>query len=417
MDAMEHTELLIAGAGIGGLALALAARRAGVAVQVLEQTPVLAEVGAGIQLGPNAVRVLDEWGLMEALRGVAAFPEAISVRDAHDGRELGRLRLGSHAVRRYGHAYATIHRADAHGLLHKAVQALGDVEIRLGQRVREIEDKGLHVNITTAQQQEYQAHALVGCDGLWSMVRPYVLGNPAQRFADHTRAAPRFSGHLAYRGLVDMAHLPNPLQAAIVTVWLGPKLHVVHYPVSAGRQFNVVAVVHGQIKEHDAPHWSHEAHVSQLMQAVGPVHASLTAMLDAAPQWRLWPLNDRPPMRGAAEHARGRVALLGDAAHPMRPYLAQGAAMALEDAWTLGQLLHTRSAAQPIDWAGLFQRYAQHRWTRNAKVQQRAIRNGTVFHSDGWLQQGRDWAMSLLGERLLDQPWLYSGPPPLHGTS
>lgn len=419
MDAMEQTELLIAGGGIGGLALALAARRAGVAVRVLEQTPVLAEVGAGIQLGPNAVRVLHEWGLMEALRAVAAFPEALSIRDAYDGRELGRLRLGAQAVRRYGQPYATIHRADAHGLLYQAVQALGDVDIRLGQRVQGIADDGQHITLTTAQHQTHQAHALVGCDGLWSMVRPYVLSDPAQGFADDTRAAPRFSGHLAYRGLVDKAHIPNTLQAPIVTVWLGPRLHVVHYPVSAGQQFNVVAVVHGQIKAHDAPHWSHEAHVSQLMQAVGPVHASLTAMLDAAPQWRLWPLNDRPPMRSAAEHARGRVALLGDAAHPMRPYLAQGAAMALEDAWTLGQLLpqspttraNATHAPPTIDWAGLFQRYGQHRWARNAKVQARAQRNGTVFHSDGLLQQGRDWAMALLGERLLDQPWLYSGPP------
>lgn len=415
----EHTELLIAGGGIGGLALALAARRAGVAVRVLEQTPVLAEVGAGIQLGPNAVRVLADWGLMDELRAVAAFPEALCVRDAYDGRELGHLRLGQETLRRYGQPYATIHRADAHGLLWNAVQALGDAEVRLGQRVCGIEDNGHRITVTTAQHQVHQAHALVGCDGLWSMVRPHVLGDPAQRLTDDTRAAPRFSGYVAYRGLVDMAHVPNALQAPNVTIWLGPKLHVVHYPVSGGRQFNVVAVVHGQLKAHDAPHWSHQADRLQLLQAVGPVYAGLTAMLDAAPHWRLWPLNDRPPMQSAAEHARGRVALLGDAAHPMRPYLAQGAAMAIEDAWTLGQLLHIQKqthskndhAAPDIDWAALFQRYGQHRWARNAQVQRRAIRNGTIFHSDGWLEQGRNWAMALLGERLLDQAWLYSGPP------
>jgi salicylate hydroxylase len=418
-----HTELLIAGGGIGGLALALAARRAGVATRVLEQAPALAEVGAGIQLGPNAVRVLAEWGLMDALRAVAAFPEALSIRDAYDGRELGRLRLGQDMVRRYGQPYATIHRADAHALLWKAVQALGDIDIRLGQRVHDIQDDSTHVTIHTMQHQTHQAHALVGCDGLWSMVRPYVLDHPSPRLPDQARAAPRFSGHLAYRGLVDMAHVPNALQAPIVTVWLGPKLHVVHYPVSSGRQFNVVAVVHGHIKAHDAPNWSHQADRSHLLQAVGPVYSGLTAMLDAAPHWRLWPLNDRPPMHSAAEHARGRVALLGDAAHPMRPYLAQGAAMAIEDAWTLGQLLHIQKQIQPqtppqndhaapsIDWATLFQRYAQHRWARNAQVQRRAIRNGTIFHSDGWLEQGRNWAMALLGERLLDQPWLYAGPP------
>lgn len=413
---MKHSELLIVGGGIGGLALALAAHRAGVGARVLEQTPVLAEVGAGIQLGPNAVRVLADWGLLEALQAVAAFPNALCVRDAHDGRELGSLPLGETAKRRYGQAYATVHRADVHQLLRQAVNDLGSVPMELGQRVTQISDAGPHLHIHTITGDTHQADALVGCDGLWSVVRPYVLSDPTQHFADDTRATPRFSGHLAYRGLVDAADVPAALRTPTVTVWLGPRLHVVHYPVSSGRQWNVVAVVEGHLKAHDAPHWSHQAERHRLLQAIGPVHSSLTGMLDACPQWRLWPLNDRPPMRSAAEHARGRVALLGDAAHPMRPYLAQGAAMALEDAWTLGQLLvhasrHTDTSGQTHNWANLFQRYAQHRWARNAQVQERAIRNGLIFHSDGWMRHSRNWAMSLLGPRLMDQPWLYSGPP------
>ena len=223
-------------------------------------------------------------------------------------------------------------------------------------------------------------------------------------------APPRFSGHLAYRGMVNQADLPMGLRTSNVTAWLGPRLHVVHYPVSGGRKVNVVAVVHGQPTGHPTS-WTHQAHRADLMAALGPVHTQLQGMLDAVPEWRLWPLNDRPPMTGAYAHAQGRVALLGDAAHPLRPYLAQGAAMALEDAWTLGRLLAAHDQVQSVDWPRLFERYAHTRWARNARVQARSARNGRIFHAEGLLRMGRNLAMAVGGEALLDNPWLYQGPP------
>ena len=399
-------QVVISGGGIGGLATALAMSRAGVGVNLLEQAAAFGEVGAGLQLGPNAVRVLDAWGLKDTLKAVAAFPETLVVRDAHAGSVLGRLRLGERVALRYGQPYATVHRADLHDLLLQAVQGESRVKLHLNCRVASYVAWDQGVEVTDDSGGAWVASALVGSDGLWSRVRAQMLG-----------AQPvRSSGHLAYRGMVRASELPPGLQAPVVAAWLGPRLHVVHYPVRGGEWFNVVAVVHGVLGQghggevgSDPQSWTHEAHARDLRRALGEPCRDLLAMVEAVPSWKLWALNDRAPMQGAHEHAQGRVALLGDAAHPLRPYLAQGAAMALEDAWTLGRLAD-RAASQAIDWPGLLQRYAQTRWARNARVQSRSARNGWIFHADGPLRWARNTAMAALGERLLENPWLYQGP-------
>ena len=399
----EH--VVIAGGGIGGLACALALARAGVSVDVLEQACAFGEVGAGLQLGPNAVRVLHAWGLTGALQACAAFPDALWVCDAHGGERLGQLRLGARAKARYGQAYATVHRADLHSLLLRAVQQEPGVRLHLNTRLGAFEQTTQAVRVTTESGAVLQGQALIGCDGLWSRVRAQLLG------AQPVRA----SGHLAYRGMVHRDGVPAAQRDNVVTAWLGPRLHVVHYPVRSGEWFNVVAVVHGVLGQgHGGPvgsdpqSWSHEAQAADLKRALGPACPDLMAMIDAVAGWKLWALNDRAPMTGPLEHAQGRVALLGDAAHPLRPYLAQGAAMAIEDAWTLGRL---RDAAPQADWPALLATYAQTRWARNARVQSRSQRNGTIFHASGLLRWGRNTAMAVLGERLMDNPWLYAGPP------
>lgn len=404
-------EVIVTGGGIGGMAAAWAMGSCGVKVRVLEQSPALGEVGAGIQLGPNAVRVLDEWGLKPALERVAAFPDALVVRDASDGRELGRLRLGRRAVERYGQPYATVHRADILGLLVNAVSDLDTVDVALDQRVLQChwDDQGVRVHVK-GNESPLCAQALIGSDGLWSAVRQAMLGTQL----------PRFSGHLAYRGTVPVDALPVHLREPVVTAWFGPRLHVVHYPVRQGQAFNIVAVVEGELgkghglKGADDPRlWSHEANANDLIRALNPAHRDLMDMVRAMPEWKLWALNDRVPIASAREQAQGRVALIGDAAHPLRPYLAQGAAMAMEDAWTIGRLLREPAASveQPRDWAGIFSRMATTRWQRNARVQERSARNGTIFHASGPLRWSRNLAMSVLGEKLMDQPWLYEGPP------
>ncbi|PRD64333.1 FAD-dependent oxidoreductase [Malikia granosa] len=398
-------DLLVIGGGMAGLSAALVARRAGLQVTLLEQAEAFSEVGAGIQLGPNAVRVLHDWGLLPELRAVAAFPERLSVRDARSGGQLGGLTLGAAMQQRYGQPYATIHRADLHQILLRQLQGSSQVDCRLRQRLHAFEQDDAGVRLRTEDGSRYQAGALLGCDGLWSRVRGQLLAD----------GAPVFSGDLAYRGLVPMAELPPELRRNQVTAWLAPGLHAVHYPVRAGTAMNVIVVVEGPIPP-DPESWDQAAQAPQLRRALGPVHGDLDRLLQAVPDWRLWPLNARAPMRGPQEHAQGRVALLGDAAHPTRPYLAQGAAMALEDAWTLGQLLaqpgwRKGPAAQDIAWPGLLQALAQTRWRRNAWIQQRSRRNGQIFHAAGPLRWGRNLAMAALGEGLLDLPRLYQGPP------
>lgn len=386
---------------MAGLAAALAIRRAQPALRValLEQADAFSEVGAGIQLGPNAVRVLRDWGLDAGLRAVAAYPSHLSVRDVREGRELGRLRLGERAEQRYGAPYATIHRADLHRLLFDAVQVEGRVRCQLQARLETVQSTPAGVQVTTQDGADWQASALLGCDGLWSRVRGQVWGDPA----------PAFSGHLAYRGMARMADLPGAEVASAVGAWLGPRMHAVHYPVRGGEWLNVVVVVHGPRPAEPAG-WDHQAHAQALQAAVGRVAPDLQRVLQAVPSWRLWPLCGRSPVAGPHAMARGNVALLGDAAHPMRPYLAQGAAMALEDAWVLGRLMAAASSL-PVDWPALLQRWAACRWRRCAWVQARSQRNGTIFHAQGVLRWGRDTAMAWLGERLLDVPRLYAGPP------
>jgi salicylate hydroxylase len=390
---MGIQQVVVAGGGIGGLAAALACVRQGVPVQLIERAEQLSEVGAGMQIGPNVTRILQAWGLSDALAHVAAFPKRLQARDAQSGQVLGSLRLGERAQALYGAPYATIHRADLQNLLYAAACAQG-VPVCLGQAVQGWHETAKGVQVNTADGQSVQANALIGADGVWSAVRQQLLGD----------APARFTGHLAYRALVAQADLPAHLRSDEVTVWVGPRLHVVHYPVRSGQWLNVAAIVHGaQPAQADA--WDTAGHAQALMQAMGAVGADLHERLASVPAWRQWALHDRAPMAGAHEMAQGRVALLGDAAHPMRPYLAQGAGMAIEDAQVLGQCL----SAETGNVAERLQAYAEQRWARNARVQARAIRNGRIFHATGPVAWGRNVSMRLMGERVMDVPWLYGG--------
>jgi salicylate hydroxylase len=390
-----HKLLVIAGGGIGGLAAALACARHGVPVQLLERASQLSEVGAGIQIGPNVTRILQAWGLGDALAQVAAFPKRLQARDARTGQVLGSLRLGERAQALYGAPYATIHRAELQNLLHAAALAEG-VHLRLGQTVQGWCETAEGLQVNTVDGHSVQTDALIGADGVWSAVRQQLLADgPA-----------RFTGHLAYRALVAQADLPAHLRTDLVTVWMGPRLHVVHYPVRGGEWLNVVAIVHGD-KPAQADAWNATGHAQALMQAMGAVGADLHERLAAVPAWRRWALHDRAPMASAHEMAQGRVALLGDAAHPMRPYLAQGAGMAIEDAQVLAKGLSAGGASVTAQ----LQVYAEQRWARNARVQARAIRNGRIFHAQGPVALGRNLSMRLMGERVMDVPWLYGGGP------
>ena len=394
MGARVTNQLLIAGGGMGGLAAAIACRRAGWPARLYERAEVLREVGAGIQLGPNATRILSGWGLEGALRAVAAQPRELHVRDGVDGQEVGTLRLGQTFTLRYGAPYFTIHRADLQALLLEGARQAG-AELRLGSRIGTVLPGPQEVRVEVDDAGHDQGAVLVGADGVWSQVRQQVCND----------GPPRATGHLAYRTLALQRDLPAALRSEDVTVWLGPRLHVVAYPVRAGEMLNVVAVVQGSPR--GAPEdWDQAAAVADLMAAMGPLARPLLHLMSAMPGWRLWALHDRPPLASADQMASGRIALVGDAAHPMRPYLAQGAGMAIEDAAALGGVL-APVAGRPAEVPVALGSYAQGRWKRCAQVQSRAERNGRIFHATGPVRWGRDLALRLSGERLLDQRWLY----------
>ncbi len=396
--------ILIAGGGIGGLSAALACSISGNDVHLFERSPEFSEVGAGIQLGPNAVKLLHGWGQADALRLVAAFPDCLEVRSAVTGSTLGKLSLGKSALQRYGYPYATVHRADLHGLLLAALEPYPQTTLSRNVGIDSfLQDAGC-VSLQVSSKAPVRGDVLIGADGLWSRVRSQLLND----------GPPIATGHLAYRALVPQASLPAALRSGHITAWLGPKLHVVQYPVRAGAWLNVVGIVHGRV-DGTLDNWNHAANASALRAALAGMCPPLQNLIQAIDTWRLWALCRRTPMRGAHQQAKGRVALLGDAAHPMLPYLAQGAGMAIEDASELGRCLGLRPGDGPVsdphsDIANRLQHYARARWQRNARVQARALRNGQIFHATGLARWGRDLSMKWGGERLLDLPWLYRSP-------
>ena len=384
-------KVAIAGGGIGGLAAALAAARTGCAVKVFEKAAALSEVGAGIQLGPNVTRILQSWGLGDALRAVACTPERLQVRSAESGKVLGEFRLGDAIAERYGAPYLTLHRADLHAVLLSAAKQT-QIELQLDHAVQKFQQMPQSVFVQTSDVM-HEVDALIGADGLWSNTRQQLLNDgPPNRY-----------GHLAYRALIRQTDLPEKLRSQNVTAWLGTKMHAVQYPVRGGEWLNVVAFLHGKVPD-DFQNWDHSANAADLTRQLANCSPQLQGTLQAASDWRLWVMHDRAPLQGTHQMAQGHVALLGDAAHPMRPYLAQGAGMAIEDAAELGLALNG-TAPQTVPEA--LQRYAANRWQRNARVQARALRNGQIFHATGPVRWGRDAAMKLLGEKLLNMSWLY----------
>jgi len=386
-------DILVAGGGIAGLAAAVGARAAGWEVRVFEKAEAFGEAGAGLQLGPNATRILDQWGLLDRPELRPFEPQRLSVRDAVDGRELGSLRLGAQARQRYGSPYLTLHRADLHSVLLDAAARAG-AHLHAGVTITSARVDGELAQADLAGGTRVEADALAVADGVWSTLRGQLIGDGP--------APP--SGHVAYRAMLPMAQLPASLRGPEVQAWLGPRMHLVRYPVRGGEALNVVAFIEGQAQAG----WEQDAGDEALRAVARGSCGELQALVEAVSQWRLWPVHDRPPLPSEAAMARGRAALLGDAAHPMRPYLAQGAGMALEDAAALQKVLAVCDG-RVLDVPTCLSRYALDRWQRCARVQARSLRNGWIFHADGPLRLARNLSMRAGGEKLLDLPWLYRG--------
>ena len=390
--------VMIAGAGIGGLTAALAIAQRGFGVAVFDQAQQLEEVGAGIQLSPNASRILIALGLGEQLRRHVVAPEELRVMNARTARILARAPLGAVAEKRYGAPYWVIHRGDLQAVLVEAVRAHPDIVLHLGTRVEDfaIQEDGVTISARASEHRfEDRGAALIAADGLWSNLR---------RRLGHRRQ-PRFARRTAWRALAPAAALEPELRAPAVNLWFGTRAHLVHYPVRGGSLLNVVAIIRDNWRE---PGWSAPGERADILaRYAAPMWSGPTRAILAAPQhWQKWALYDRAPL---ARWGKGAVTLLGDAAHPMLPYLAQGAAMAIEDAAVLAQrLADTRS-----DPATAMRRYERQRRARTARAQRAARRNGIVYQLGGPGAFLRTLALSAIGgERLLARyDWLYGWTP------
>ena len=382
--------VIVAGAGIGGLAAALAVARRGADVVVLERASGFGEVGAGLQLAPNATRVLIGLGLEAGLRRIGFAPAAAEVRDTSDGRLLLRTELGAAAEARWGAPYLQVHRADLHALLLGAALGAG-ARLRPAAEVGEIDANAREVRLLIGGE-TFAAEVLVGADGVRSRVRAAVAGEtPA-----------RFTGQIAWRGLVEAGRLPQGLITAVATVWTAPGAHFVHYPLRGGELLNFVGFTRGRTASES---WREPAGPGEIARAFAgwpePVAALIAAQAAAGQAGWRFAVHDRP---ARSEWTRGRVALLGDAAHPMRPYLAQGAGMAIEDAEALGR--HLAGSLAP---AAALAAYAVERRARVRRVQAWAERNGGVFHMPTTLRRA---AFALARAGAADLDWLYGYTPP-----
>ena len=394
--------IFIAGAGIGGLTAALALAARGFRIVLLEKAEKLEEVGAGLQLSPNATSVLVGLGLAERIRLRAVVPEAVSIMSARAGGELVRLPLGEAAAARAGAPYWVVHRADLQGALAAAAADHPDIELRLGATFEDVaaHARGLTVVYRSGNSRESGlGSALIGADGVWSTVRAHLF----------PEVQPRFSGLIAWRGTFDATQLPKDYTSRRVQLWMGPEAHLVAYPIAGGRQINVVAVVPGTWNR---PGWSTPGTPSEVMDAFpatrwpGPARM----MLAAVDGWRKWALFGVPE---GCDWSKGQVALLGDAVHAMLPFAAQGAGMAIEDAAVLAQQLGRGECASAADVASALKRYGRARQARVRRVQRTARQQGRIYHLTGPLALARDLAIRALGPQrvLARQDWIYDWRP------
>lgn len=390
--------VIVAGAGIAGLTASLTLAAQGFRVVVLEKAERLEEAGAGIQLSPNASRILVELGLKDVLARRAVTPESVTILSTRAGGEIARMPLGQAAEFRAGAPYWVIHRADLQAALQAAVNDHPDIDLRLGCQ---FEDVTKHAKGLTVMQrrgnsrQEELAVALIGADGIWSSVRGHL-------FPD---VQPQFSGLIAWRGTLDATALPPEYTAPRVQLWMGADAHLVTYPISAGRQINVVAIVSGSWNR---PGWSAPGDVNEIKAAFATARWPATArmLIGAVDGWRKWALFTLPDLGRWSE---GAVTLIGDAAHAMLPFAAQGAGMAIEDAAVLAKALGDSTGENTAGVPAALKRYARMRRGRVLKVQRMARQQGRIYHLSGPAAIARDLAIRAIGPQrmLARQDWIY----------
>jgi salicylate hydroxylase len=380
--------VLVVGGGIGGMATALALSQQGFAVEVFEQSAEIGEIGAGLQLGPNGIAALDALGVGERARRRAVFTDELVMMDAVDGGEVARIPVGDAFRRRFDNPYAVIHRADIHQSIYEEVRLAAGIRTRTSLRIVKLDVDDAGVRLVDAAGVLHEGAAVVGCDGVHSVVRQHLLGD-----------GHRVSGHVVYRALVPQADMPADLRWNAAAIWVGPNCHLVHYPLRGGEQYNIVVTFHSRQQEE----WGvREGSRDEVMSYFAGICDRPRQLLDKPTSWKRWSTADRDPVERWGE---GRATLLGDAAHPMLQYMAQGACIALEDAVTLRESLR----ACDNELAPAFRLYESKRVVRGARLIISAREMGRIYHAKGVERLVRNsmWA-GRPPERFYDAlEWLY----------
>ena len=388
-DTTLQGPVLVVGAGIGGMAAALALAQSGFAVDLFEQAAQIGEIGAGIQLGPNAFAAADALGCGPRARALAVYNEELVMMDAVDGAEVARMPVGEDFRQRFGNPYAVIHRADIHQAIYEAVRKQPGVRLHPGTRVARVELEDTGGALRGGEGRSHRGLALIGADGVRSVVRERLLGD-----------APRVSGHVVYRAVVPREDMPPDLRWNAAALWAGPDCHLVHYPLRGGEQYNVVVTFHSRQAEQWGVTDGSKEEVESYFQGISPKARQL---IDLPKSWRRWATADKEPI---GTWVFGRATILGDAAHPTTQYMAQGACMAMEDAVTLGEALRVTNK----DWDAALALYQKNRVTRTARIVLSGREMGRLYHAMGVerlirnsLWKGRSQ------ERFYDAiEWLYS---------
>lgn len=362
MNPKSRFPVLVAGGGIGGLAVALALVRRGFAVKVLEQAPRFGEIGAGIQLGPNAFAAFDALGVGERARARAVYIDEMIMHDALDETLVARIPTREAFRHRFGNPYAVIHRADVHTSLLEGIRASGLIELLASTTVQHVEQDDEAVTVFDAGGNRHRGAALIGADGVKSAVRRQYVGDEA-----------RVSGHVVYRAVIERKDFPADLQWNSASIWVAPNCHLVHYPLRGGDQYNVVVTFHSREQEE----WGvREGSHNEIQSYFAGICTRARQLIDLPLSWKRWATADREPI---AQWTFGLATLLGDAAHPALQYAAQGACMALEDAVTLGEALRVNGN----DFSRAFARYQCARAARTARIISSARELGRFFHAEG----------------------------------
>ena len=387
-DKVSNLPVLVAGGGIGGLAAALALVRPGFQVQVFEQAPEIGEIGAGIQLGPNAFHALDALGVGEKARSRAVFTDYMVMHDAVDAKLIGKIPTDEHFRKRFGNPYAVIHRVDIHLSLLEGAKETGRVEFFTNTRIEQVEQDADGVTVTDQNGKQWKGAALIGADGVKSVVRAKYVNDP-----------PRVTGHVVYRAVVDKSEFPDELKWNAASLWAGPNCHLVHYPLRGGEQYNIVVTFHSREKEEWGVKDGSKEEVESYFQGIDPKARQL---IELPKTWKRWATADREPV---PQWTFGRATLLGDAAHPTTQYMAQGACMALEDAVTLGEALRVHNK----DWNAALDHYQRSRIPRTGRIVLSGREMGRLYHAKGVERLIRnDLWKGRTPERFYDAiEWLY----------